>query len=1205
MKLPRYAALCCLILGILAVPISSYGQAASSARLSGQVNDQTGAAMPGVNIDLEDLATGTHRTTTSNGDGLFTLEVLPPSNYKLTAMAKGFATTIVSPITLLVAQTQSVSVDMKPGTVSQEITVEGSAIALETETSSLGSVVNENTVRQMPLLLRDPTQLVTLVAGVTSDHRQEGATAPGSNLGGLSYQGRLAFEINGGWRSLAVSMVDGVDVTISAGSFLSIPIQPTSDITQEFKVQTTNVPAQFGRGAGVVNIVTRSGSNSFHGSAFEFLQNNVLDANNFFSNKAGRPLPHLERNQFGFAVGGPIWKDKAFFFVDSEWLRQANLDAISTQVPTAAQTNGDFSGLYSTSGAPITIYNPFSTFTGTTGQVLRNPFPNNQIPASLLTPFAANIFKYYPLPNNPGVLGPNGLYTGIGNYFVDGTQRSSYDRTDVKIDYNLGTKHRIMGRYSRDYYNINAVDLFNNIASPTSLSTRNNDQPGNNAVLSWTWTMSPTLVLTQSFNWSRIVDDSNSRSRGFDVTQLGGPFTNGAIQNFANQYTGGTSFPNINPTGFAPLSDSFGQNFSEPFSNYQYSVGVLKTLGKHTISAGFQGILLQGSDNLFKGFGGTFSFTGGFTCGPNPLVCTSNTGNGIADLLLNTVGGGSMNAAFSSLYSGKYLAWYVQDDFRVTPKLTLNLGLRYDLNTPFTERYDHQFQLNTTVPNPIGTSTGPNTNGQTLNQYIQNLAGHPVLGGIVFPNSPGASGRGIVPIDKTNWSPRLGLAYQITDKLVLRSAYSKLYLLSTEAPGPSSPGDGPFGATTNIIGTINGINPNVTLSNPFPNGFQTPLYNSQGLLTLLGTSFNVGSSQGKTPYQHQWNVGFEYQLGRNSIVSFAYVGSSTHRLQCPFFSCGNTVPPQLVAQYGSQVVQSVPNPFYGVITNPLAALSAPTVQLGQLLKMWPQYSGLSFVLPGYQGPNVDTFHSNYNAFQVQANKSYSQGLTLTAAFTWSKNLTNSDAPDSGYLGPAAGYQNQYNFQGEYSLSASDVPYRLAVGYVYDLPFGKKKAIGSNWSAPVNAVLGGWQVAGNTTFAGGYPLPISQTGQTTGAFGGTSRPNLIGNACYGNGMDRSRNDKINGWLNPSGFARNPNFTFGNAPRELSCRGDGIKNTDLSAVKMFNFTERINLEFRSEFFNIFNRTRLGAPNTTFGGSSFGVITSTLNTPRIIQFGLKLNF
>ena len=516
-----------------------------------------------------------------------------------------------------------------------------------------------------------------------------------------------------------------------------------------------------------------------------------------------------------------------------------------------------------------------------------------------------------------------------------------------------------------------------------------------------------------------------------------------------------------------------------------------------------------------------------------------------------------MAAAFSSLYSAKYLAGYVQDDFRVTSRLTLNLGLRYEVNTPFTERYNHQFQFDPKIANPLGGQSGPNTSGQDLNSYFQSLSGHPLTGAIVFPNSPGVSGRGITPTDWSNWSPRVGVAYRITDKLVMRGGYSKLYMLSPEAPGPSSPGDGPFGATTNMIASINGITPNVTLSDPFPNGFYTPLYDSQGLSTLLGTSLNIGSTLGKTPYQHQWNIGFQYELPSKTLVSIAYAGTRGHDLTCGFFYCGDQIPSALIQKYGSQVLSTVPNPFYGIITDPLAPLSSPTVQFGQLLKGWPAYTGVNFILPAYQGLKANTFHSSYDALQVQVNKQYSHGLTITTAFTWSKILTNSDSFEAGYLGPGNGYQNQDNYAGEKSLSSSDVPYRLSVGYVYDIPIGKGRSFGNHWSKPVDAILGGWQVAGITTFAGGYPLGIGQTGQTTGAFGGGSRPDWIGNACYDNGTGRSRNDKIDEWLNPAGFAHNPNFTFGDAPRTLPCRSDGIKNTDISAIKFFHLTERINL------------------------------------------------
>ena len=311
MKLYAIGTLLACIAVLLVVPFLALGQALHRSAHRCKSSTRSGAVMANVELDLEDIATGTHRAASTNNEGYFTIDLLPPSTYQLTAKAPGFSTAVIRRSSSGQPDSQHQR-DMKPGDLRKRSRSAVLRVALETETSSLGGVVQEETVSQLPLLLRDPTQLVTLVAGVTSDHRTEGATAPGSNLGGLSYQGRLSFEINGGFRSQAISMVDGVDVTIAAGSFLSTPIQPTSDITQEFKVQTTNVPAEFGRGAGVLNIATKSGTNGFHGSAFEFLQNNDLDANNFFSNQAGQGLPHLERNQFGFTVGGRSVKTRPF-----------------------------------------------------------------------------------------------------------------------------------------------------------------------------------------------------------------------------------------------------------------------------------------------------------------------------------------------------------------------------------------------------------------------------------------------------------------------------------------------------------------------------------------------------------------------------------------------------------------------------------------------------------------------------------------------------------------------------------------------------------------------------------------------------------------------------------------------------------------------------------------------------------------------------
>jgi hypothetical protein len=1212
-----------LVLVVLAALAGSIGNAnpawaqgqGATATLTGQVTDQSGAAIPGVQLSLVSTAGGQPINTTTNETGYYRFSFLRPDTYTLTAKMKGFGDVTVPNITLNVNQTSNIDVTLKPGAVVQEITVSAAAVALETQSSSLGAVVGEQVNTQLPLILRDPTQLVNLVPGVTSDHRQ--TTAADSS--GLSYQGRLDFEINGGYRSQAVAMVDGVDVTIVAGSFSSNPIIPGPDFTQEFKVQTNNLGPEFGRGTGVLNIVTKSGTNQLHGTAFEFIQNDNLNSQDLFSNRAGQKKAEAKRNQYGFALGGPVYipnaydgRDKTFWFFNWEQLRQRRALPVSLRVPNADERAGNFNGNYAQDGTKITLYNPFDTYVDpTTGRTLRRPFANNTVPQGMwLDPaFTQKVLGYFPNPNNPGIAGAGGVYTGLGNYQLAGSAPLNWDRFDIKLDHAIGSNHRLMGRYSQTHYQVTPLDVFGNAASSQSYSTRDNTQNGYNLVASWTWTASPSTVITQAIVWSRFIDDSNQPK--FDPTQLGGPFASGAITDYLARYTGGGAFPNIGISPYATMGNGFGNNFKEPYSNYGYSAGINHTRGKHTLKFGFNFELLQAGDNLFKGFGGTFSFPGSWTCGPDPLNCSPNTGNGLADFQLGLVRSGSMNAAFASLYTSKYIAGYVQDDFRVTPKLTLNLGFRYEVTTPFTERFDHEFRFDPNRLNPIGSSVGPNTGGGTVDQVLAGLGNRPLQGVVTFPSSPGVQGRGMVPIDWTNLSPRLGLAYQINPKLVFRAGFSKLYMLSPATPGPSTPGNGTFGASTNITSTVDGVTnivngQPITIDNSFPFGFNVPTYDQLGLASLLGDGVTAGATGQKTPYTYQWNAGFQYELPGNSLLGISYAGSRGHRLTCAFFFCGDQIPRYLVQQYGSHVFDSVANPFYGIITNPRVALSSPTVLLGQLLKQWPAYANWTAVLPPWQGPNPDgdTFQSQFDALEVQYNKRFSQGLTLVLAYTFSKTLTNSDSFEAGYLGPAVGYQNTVDYKGEWSLSAADVNHRLVVGHVYDLPIGRGKALGGNMPSAADKILGHWQFAGMTTIQSGFPIGIGEAGHTTGAFGGGDRPNQIGAACLDTG--RSRGEKILGYLNPAGFAAPAPYTFGNAPRMLNgCRMDGQKNFDLSLIKFIPIKEKFNAEFRAEFFNAFNRPQLGGPNTTFNGGSFGVITSQANAPRIIQFGLKLNF
>jgi hypothetical protein len=1185
--------------------------AAATATLTGQVTDQSGAVMPDVKLSIVSIGGGAPINTVSNQAGYYQFPYLRPTTYKLTAQMKGFAEVVIPDINLQVNETSNVNITMRPGTVVQEVTVSATSVALETQTSTAGGVVSQVVEQQLPIILRDTTSLVNLVPGVTSDHRLTGP----ADSSGLTYAGRLDFEVNGGYRDQAVSMVDGVDVTIVAGDFTSNPIVPTPDFTQEFKVQTNALGPEFGRGLAVLNIVTRSGTNSMHGALFEFVQNNIFNSQDLFSNSAGLPKSAAKRNQFGGALGGPVYlphlydgRNKTFWFFNVEQMRQRTAEPVAVQVPDAAERAGDFSADYALNGTPITLYNPSAPFQDVNGVWERPVLANNQVPQSMwLDPtYIKNVFSYFPMPNNPGLLGPQGQYTGINNYRVSGSAPLTWNRYDVKIDQNIGSSNRMMFRFSRSFDAVTHLDLFHNAASSYGYTTRDDHQPAYNAVLSWTWMASPTTVVTSALNFSHLKDISVQPL--FDTTSLGGPFASGVIQSYLNQWTGGASFPNLTFGSYAQMGNGFGQNFAEPYGNYGLTASVTHTRGRHTLKAGFQGEFLVGADNLFEKFGSTINYTGGWTDGPDIFTPTPNTGNGIADFLLGLDGSATINAAFASTYTDKYIAGYVADDFRVTPKLTLNLGARYEVSTPFVERHNHEWRFNPDALNPIGNMTGPNTGGETVNQVLVGLGNRILQGVVEFPSSPGVQGRGMVPADWTNFSPRLGLAYQIRPKLVFRAAFAKLYGLSPFIPGPSTPGNGTIGAATNSITTVDGIHPYTNTDNPWPSGFNVPTYDKLGFMSLLGTDMLGGATGQVTPYQWQYNAGFQYELPGNALLGVNYAGSQGHRLTCAFFFCGDQIPQNLIQQYGPAVFNTVPNPFYGIITNPTAALSTPTVQEGQLLKQWPAYTNWTAVLPPWQGPeaNHDTFQSDFNALEVQLNKRVSHGLTLMVAYTYSKLLTNTDSFEAGYEGPATSYQNNVDYKGEWSLSAADVTSRLVLGHVYDLPLGRGLHFGSQMPPVLDKIVGHWQFSGMTTLQSGFPLPISEAGHTTGAFGGGDRPSMVPGQDPCGDISRSRGEKILQYMNPNAFYEPPNFTFGNATRLLNgCRADGVKNFDWGLYKFIPIKERLKTEIRMEWYNAFNRPQLANPSTTFNAGGFGAISSQANSPRIIQLGIKLTF
>ena len=699
---------------------------------------------------------------------------------------------------------------------------------------------------------------------------------------------------------------------------------------------------------------------------------------------------------------------------------------------------------------------------------------------------------------------------------------------------------------------------------------------------------------------------------GYDIQSLGSPFNDPELLSWVDSYAGGTAFPRVVASGYGRLGTT--NTVDEPHHNFGYSLGLIKTSGEHTLKFGFQGNYRDTNERKASGTGGAYDFSGRFTQGPDPLLVSPNTGNGLADMLLGYPSGGSIGSGFTTATRSKYFAGYFQDDWRVTNRLTLNLGLRYDFETPFTDRFDHFSRWDIDAETPLGAMSGPNTGGNTLNQYFQDLVGRPLRGAIVWPSTAGYD-RGIDKADYSNISPRLGFAYRITDKLVMRGGIAKIYAPSNTA-GSTVSGGGPAGntAATPLIGTIDGISPATTIDDPFPAGFNDPIFDRDGLLTLVGQPIVAGAANdvAYTPYLWQWNYGFEYQLGDQSVLSLAYAESRGRRLTCAIFNCGDQIAEKDFTSFRERVFETVPNPFFGIITDPTSALNREQVQLGQLLKQNPQFTSRVASIPPWQGPTGDEFRTNFESLQIGFKKASASGLTLQTAYTLSKFLTNVDSYEAGFLGPNTPPQNNVTIEGEKSLSSEDTLHRLVTGWLYELPFGRGKRIGSEISPALDKVLGGWEVAGVLTFSAGLPLgDLGVTPDRTGSYSDTAggfvtrlRPDLLREPCLSHG--RPRGDRILRYVDENAFGFPEPFKFGSAPRTLPrCRGDGWKNFDVSFTKNIPIKESIRTEFRAEFFNLFNRPQLKHPNMTVGSGSFGQITAQENQPRIIQFALRVHF
>jgi TonB dependent receptor-like, beta-barrel len=938
---------------------------------------------------------------------------------------------------------------------------------------------------------------------------------------------------------------------------------PSVDTVEEFRVLTSSFSAEFGRtGGGIVSIATKSGTNKFHGDAFEFLRNTVLDANTFFDNRNGVSRQPLIFNMFGGSIGGPIRRDRTFFFFSYEGQRAHQGNSLLSTVPTHLQKQGDFSQTFNSAGQPITIYNPFSTQSTSTGYI-RDAFQGNVIPPGMIDPVAQHVLSFYPDPNLPGQ-GPS----GINNFISSAPLVNGFDTYDARIDQNFSERNRLFVRASWDKQTAVPANFFHNLATSDSFGP--SVQPDYNATIGDTHTFGPNTLLEVRLGFARNGFDRRSESDGLDMSTLGFPSSfNTAVQT--------PQFPLFSISGMAQVGSFNVARYLLASNLFDGSVQVARTQGRHMLRFGFEyrNYLM----NSFYGLSPTFGFNAAFTQGPNPLVSSAGAGYGFASFLLGTPSGGSTGINSDETFSWPNYAGFIQDDVRVSSKLTLNLGLRYSFQAPRTDRFNELTWFDPNVANPIGPQVG-----------LPNLKG-----GLEFAGVNGNS-RGLGQPVYDNFAPRFGFAYHILPKMVIRGGYGLVYLPNGTGTGAPDHQAG-FSVSTSMLTTQNGVFPADLLRNPFPQGLNQPTGSSLGLLTLLGQNILGWLPNPPIGYVEEYNLNIQRDLPGNVLLQMGYVGS--HGVDIPASFSYDQLPDQYLSM-GQSLLTLVPNPFYGNVSQ--GVYSRPTIQQGYLLRPFPQFTGVSSIANNNSAwPGG---YSDYNSFQLSIEKRFSKGFSILGAYTNSKLIT--DAGDVGFnfLGDnRAVVQDYNNRQAERSLSPEDISQRLIINYVYDLPLGPGKRWLSGTHGVMERLAEGWRAVGITTFQTGFPLALTTATNNTNSYGGGSRPNNNGQSAKLTGSARTLDE----WFNTSVFSLPPPFTFGNVGPVLpDVRSDGISNFDFSVIKVTSLmSERYNLEFHADIFNLFNHPQFGMPGTSLGTSQFGVVSSQANSPRLIQLGLKLTF
>jgi hypothetical protein len=1117
--------------------------------ISGTVTDTSGAVMPAVEVKLTNTNTASVSTTSTDHVGNYQFLLLPPGVYSIEVSHKGFKTLRREGIIVEVNRSLGVPITLAVGATTETVEVSGGTPLLDPNTSSVGTTITNRSVAELPVLGRNVSALAVLVPTV------HGYGNFGAEVYSTWSMGQIV--IAGSTPLNNAFLVDGISAEKMTDYGL-MSFLPT-DATQEFKVISNNMSAEYGRsGGGVISMISKSGTNSFHGNAFEYVRNTLFNSADFFANAAGAASTGrapLHYNIFGGTFGGAIKKDKLFFFLNLEDFRERRFAQETITSPTSLQRAGDFSGTYaSVSGncSQVVVYDPATTRANPNqaGAYLRDPYPGNKIPTASISPIATSILKYYSSPNMPGL-----ACSGAQNTYLNASTATNKDDEGLKIDYNLSPTKRLSGRASHDYLDRANANYFKNIADPNGYHVL---EPRKSGWVEYTDSIRPTLLLDARFGINREHEQIVSTTTNFAVSSLG--FSQ-HYSNMIQQGRRGDGFPSISITDIGSMG--YPDTTGNPVSTGTANATVTKIYHSHSIKTGFEQRLYRRSDYGTSNSSGAYSFGRTFTQGPDPLTSTTLGGYGLATFLVADPTSGSVGITTDTSDSMNYSAAFVQDDWKVSKALTLNLGMRWEREGPVKERRDIFPDFDTTVTSPLASPAG-----------LPNLKG-----GYIFPETNGTP-KGITDVSNKNFGPRIGFAWQFDPKSVVRGGYGISYV-PTFGPGGTASGAG-FSTSTSMVASVNsaGIYPTNSFADPFPTGLVMPTGTSLGLMTLVGQSASVGPWRNlHRGYSQQWNLTVQREPWNNWLFELGLVGNKgTHITMAQSIDQLNF---QQYLPLGSQLTSTVKNPFYGLIST--GTLAAQTITLRQTLLPYPQFTGVSS--NAYIGDSI------YNGLTFKVEKRFSKGFSVLGSYVFSKLID--DVPGTGRTGavPGTSVQDYNNLRGERSRSYQDQPQRLIVTGTWEIPYHPA-------NTALKYIAGGWQMNAINTMQSGRPIAIAAT-----ITGGGDRPNVVPGTSI-----TPANQNLSQWFNTSAFSQPASFTLGNSTRTLNgINAPGLFNIDGSIFKYFPIKDKLKLQFRAEVFNLTNTPSFEVPGRTFGSSTFGVVTST-TTPahvREMQMAFQLLF